>query len=354
MINKIININDIKITSEILSIIAEIDEFKGAWKHLGKISPERLSKLKKVATIESIGSSNRIEGNKLTDREIEELLSKINKQSFASRDEQEVAGYAKLMEIIFDDWEIIPFNENYIKQFHKILLSYSEKDEKHRGDYKKLNNNVAAYDADGKEIGIVFETTTPFETPLKMKELILGISELQKNKLFHSLIITAVFIVHFLAIHPFQDGNGRLSRVLTTLLLLQSGYSYVPYSSIEAIVEENKEAYYRALRQTQSSLKGVVNYEPWILYFLKILQKQKNRLETKIKEKMIVDLSLPKLSLSIMDLLTIKDRITISEIIEETGANYNTVKKHLSRLVQDEYLFKHGKTKGSWYTRKIT
>ena len=214
-----IKTDDIKITNQMLTIISEIDEFKITWKLLGKMTPDRLKSLKKVATIESVGSSNRIEGNKLSDSEVEKLLSLINKQSFATRDEQEVAGYAKLMDTIFADWEVIPLSENYIKQLHKILLQYSSKDERHKGEYKKVSNAVAAYSPDGKELGIVFETATPFETPLKMEELVNWTRKNLEDKFFHPLIVIAVFIVEFLAIHPFEDGNGRLSRALTCLLL---------------------------------------------------------------------------------------------------------------------------------------
>ena len=281
-----INEESIKISNQMLSIISELDEFKGSWKLLGQLSPERLKTLKKVATIESVGSSNRIEGNKLSDKQVEELLSNIKKQSFATRDEQEVAGYARLMDTIFEDWEVINFNENYIKQLHKILLQYSTKDERHKGNYKKISNAVAAYSPEGKELGIVFETATPFETPLKMEELVNWTRKNLEEKYYHPLIVIGIFIVNFLAIHPFEDGNGRLSRAITCLLLLKSGYSYMQYSSLEAVIEDNKEGYYRALRQTQTTLKNEnVNYESWLIFFLKSLQKQKIRLEYKLNEK---------------------------------------------------------------------
>ncbi|MFH0702853.1 MAG: Fic family protein, partial [bacterium] len=325
-----ININNIKITPEMLLIISEIDEFKGSWKALGKLSPERLKALKKVATIESIGSSNRIEGNKLSDKEVEALLSQINRKSFASRDEEEIAGYANLMDTIFEDWEVIPFNENYIKQLHKILLQYSIKDEKHRGEYKKLSNSVAAYDSKGNQLGIVFETATPFETPQMMKELVDWTRSVVEDKALHPLIIIGIFVVNFLAIHPFQDGNGRISRALTALLLLKTGYIYTPYCSIESIVEDNKEGYYRALHETQSTLQGDANYEPWLMFFLRTLQKHKIRLKTKIGFDITYMTELPKLSAKIMEIIENQERITISEAIEKTGANQNTVKKHLA------------------------
>lgn len=345
---------DIKINNQMLSIISEIDEFKGSWKLLGKMAPEKLKALKKVATIESVGSSNRIEGNKLSDKQVEELLSRINKQSFANRDEEEVAGYAKLADTIFEDWEIIPLSENYIKQLHKILLEYSSKDEKHKGEYKKISNSVAAYDSDGKEIGIVFETATPFETPLKMQELIEWTSKNLAERYYHPLIVIGIFVVNFLAIHPFQDGNGRLSRALTNLLLLKSGYLYIPYSSTESIVEDNKEAYYRALRETQVSLKSVPNYEPWLMFFLKTLQKQKIRLEYKLEHthtSIKSNLDLPEASAKIMEIFDSKERATISKLAELTNINANTLKKHLAFLVKNNYLVKHGKTRGVWYTK---
>jgi len=347
-----INPNDFKITSQMLTIIAEIDEFKGEWKALGKISPDVLNSLKKVATIESVGSSNRIEGNKLSDKQVEELLSRIDKKSFTSRDEEEVVGYADIMNLIFEDYTIIPLSENYIKQLHSILLKYSAKDTKHKGEYKKLENSVMAYDANGKEIGIVFETTSPFETPLKMQELVEWTRKNIEDKFHHPLIVIGTFIVNFLAIHPFQDGNGRLSRALTCLLLLKAGYAYVPFSSIEAIIEDNKEGYYRALRQTQVTLNKEVNYEPWLMFFLKTLQKQKIRLEYKINKDSSNKLSLPELSIQILDLFGKKERITVADIVNDTGANINTVKKHVANLVNNQYLTKHGTTRGVWYTKQ--
>lgn len=349
-----INDESIKISNQMLSIISELDEFKGSWKLLGQLSPERLKTLKKVATIESVGSSNRIEGNKLNDKQVEELLSNIKKQSFATRDEQEVAGYAKLMDTIFEDWEVIPFSENYIKQLHKILLQFSSKDERHKGSYKKISNAVAAYSPEGKELGIVFETATPFETPLKMEKLVNWTRKNLDDRYFHPLIVIGIFIVNFLAIHPFEDGNGRLSRAITCLLLLKAGYSYMQYSSLEAVIEDNKEGYYRALRQTQTTLNNAKpNYESWLIFFLKSLQKQKIRLEYKLKEKDIKlnfnDLT--ELETKILEYFEQNERGTNIKLIEFTNANRNTLKKALSSLVDKNFLTMHSKGRGSWYSK---
>lgn len=349
-----INDESIKISNQMLSIISELDEFKGSWKLLGQLSPERLKTLKKVATIESVGSSNRIEGNKLNDKQVEELLSNIKKQSFATRDEQEVAGYAKLMDTIFEDWEVIPFSENYIKQLHKILLQFSSKDERHKGSYKKISNTVAAYSPEGKELGIVFETATPFETPLKMEKLVNWTRKNLDDRYFHPLIVIGIFIVNFLAIHPFEDGNGRLSRAITCLLLLKAGYSYMQYSSLEAVIEDNKEGYYRALRQTQTTLNNAKpNYESWLIFFLKSLQKQKIRLEYKLKEKDINLNSndLTELETKILEYFEQNERGTNIKLIEFTNANRNTLKKALSSLVDKKFLTMHSKGRGSWYSK---
>ncbi|MDR2702604.1 MAG: Fic family protein [Spirochaetaceae bacterium] len=343
---------NIKITPQMLAQIAELDEFKGAWNGFTRLRPEQLKTLKKVATIESIGSSNRIEGNKLSDTEVEELLSLIDKKSFKSRDEEEVAGYAELMNIIFDNYSVIPLTENYIKQLHQILLQYTGKDKRHRGEYKKLSNTIAAYDEKGKEIGIVFETATPFDTPFLMEELVEWVRKNLDDPLLHPLIVIGVFIVHFLAIHPFQDGNGRLSRALTTMLLLKKGYVYVPYSSIESIIEAGKEGYYRALRRTQKNiLSGKVDYEPWLSFFLTTLQKQKKHLEEKIAAIMSDDTKLSRNQRVILGLFDSKPEWTSAEISAELDINIETAKKSLQVLAADGYLAKQGTTKGAWYER---
>ena len=346
------NIDTLEITPEILTLIAEIDEFKGTWRALGTLAPERLSALRRVATIESVGSSTRIEGSKLSDADVERLLSRLDAQSFASRDEQEVAGYAQTMETVFAHFEAIDPSENHILQLHRDLLAHSEKDARHRGAYKTLPNHVSAFDADGTEIGIVFETASPFETPQRMRDLIKWTRGVLAEKRLHPLLVTAIFTVVFLAIHPFQDGNGRLSRILTTLLLLRGGYAYVPYASLESVIENSKEGYYLALRQTQQTIRsGAPDWQPWTVYFLRALQQQKRRLEQKIEREHILVGALPALSLQIVDAVKEGGPLSISEIVALTGANRNTVKKHLAALVETHRLAQHGKGKGTRYGR---
>ncbi|WP_430463588.1 Fic family protein [Tabrizicola sp.] len=346
-----INTDTILITPEILALIAEIDEFKGAWRALGTLAPERLSALRRVATIESIGSSTRIEGSKLTDRDVERLLANLEIKSFATRDEQEVAGYAEAVDLVFRAWEDLKITENHIKQLHRDLLVYSEKDAWHRGNYKTSLNSVAAFDEDGKQIGIVFETATPFDTPRLMTELVGWLTSEQEQRRLHPLLVIAVFTVVFLEVHPFQDGNGRLSRILTTLLLLQAGYAYVPYSSLESVIEQSKEGYYLALRQTQGSIRsGAPNWQPWLIFFLRALQQQMKRLATKVEREKFVLPRLPELSLRILDHAREHGRVGMGDIIKLTGASRNTLKQQLRQLVEKGYLIRQGGGRTTWYT----
>ena len=347
-----LNTKTLTITPETLALISEVDEFKGAWTALGTLAPERLSALRRVATIESIGSSTRIEGAKLSNRDVEQLLSNLEIRKFDTRDEQEVAGYAGVMETTYTHWESIDLAENHIKQFHRDLLKYSGKDARHRGEYKTNPNHVSAFDADGKEIGVVFETATPFDTPRLMGGLVEWTNTAFREKQLHPLLTIGIFTVVFLEIHPFQDGNGRLSRVLTKLLLLRAGYAYLPYSSLESVIEQSKESYYMALRRTQGTIRtNSPDWEPWLTYFLRALQQQKRRLEKKIERERIMVSVLPELSLKIFELAKEQGRITIAEVVTFTGANRNTVKKHLRDLAAANHLMQHGKGKGTWYGR---
>ena len=340
--------------SDLVKLIAEIDEFKGRWEALKTLSPDRLDALRKVATIESVGSSTRIEGAKLTDRQVETLLANIEMRSFATRDEQEVAGYAEAMDLVFESYEDLHLTENHVRQLHQTLLRHSTKDERHRGSYKTLPNDVVAYDARGKEIGVVFETTSPFDTPREMEELIAWTRKAIAEEAYHPLLIIAVFVVVFLAIHPFQDGNGRLSRVLTTLLLLRAGYAYVPFASLEHVIEENKDLYYRALRRTQTTLKSEApDWQPWTGFFLRCLKKQKDSLAVSLEREPASagrDDDLPRLAVQVLKELRAHEGLTIAELEGLTGANRNTLKVRLRELVASGRVRRHGKARATWYS----
>ncbi len=346
-----ISLDQVHITPELLRSIGAIDEFKGRWEVLGNLAPERLSAMRRIATIESVGSSTRIEGVRLTDNEVTKLLSGLHIRSFRTRDEQEVAGYAELMELIFESWGEIALTENHIKQLHGVLLKYSHKDERHRGHYKAQPNSVEAFDEEGRSVGVIFETATPFDTPRLMEELVSKTRSSLEAGEHHPLLVIGLFVVRFLAIHPFQDGNGRLSRALTTLLLLRSGYRYVPYTSLERVVEENKSEYYRALRSAQATLEADQSrLDDWLTFFVRCLAKQKEALEQKVNRERLMAPSAP-LSEKIMDIVRKHGRVTVREAASLTGANRNTIKDHLKQLLKTGHLTRRGRGRGTWYRR---
>jgi len=345
-----LDVSTLRITPEILSLIAEIDEFKGAWRAIGRIAPERLSSLRRVATIESIGSSTRIEGAKLSDRDVEMLLANLQLGSLATRDEQEVAGYAEVMDTILNAYDAIPLTENHIRQLHCDLLVHSPKGERHRGAYKTLTNNVEAFDEDGKSLGVVLATATPFDTPRLMEELVDWVAARETDRSLHPLLVISIFVVVLLEIHPFQDGNGRLSRVLTMLLLLRAGYGYVPYSSLESVIEQSKEGYYLSLRRTQGTIRtDRPDWNPWLEFFLRALQRQKQRLEKKMDRERIMLGALPELSVLILELAREHGRVTVAEAAKVSGASRHTVKDHLKSLAEQGHLALHGAGRGAWY-----
>ena len=265
----------------------------------------------------------------------------------------EVAGHANAVDMIFDSFEDIALSENHIKQLHSALLKYSSKDEAHRGEYKNITNNVEAFDSNGESLGVVFQTATPFETHLMMNALLDWYMAQDIEKAQHPLLVIAVFIVVFLAIHPLKDGNGRLSRILTTLLLLRHGYAYVPYSSMETVIEANKENYYLSLRRTQQTIRSdKQNWQPWVTFFLKTMVKQKDNLAFKIDSERKLRENLPALSRSIMRMASTNEEVTVRDLESATGANRNTIKAHFKKLVAQEYLLAVGKGRGARYKIK--
>lgn len=262
-----------------------------------------------------------------------------------------MAGYAELMKLVFESWESIRISENHIKQLQRDLLRYSKKDAYHRGKYKKSSNEVVAFDSKGKQIGVIFKPAIPFDTPRLMKELVAEVKDALESQSIHPLLSIAVFVVVFLQIHPFQDGNGRLSRILTTLCLLRSGYAYVPYSSLENIIEQNKESYYLSLRKTQRTIHNKnPNWQPWVLFFLQSLQKQVKRLMKKLEYEKTILSSLPSLSVKILEYARKKGRVTIGDMIKMTGVSRNTLKEHFRALTRKKHLIKHGQGRGVWYS----
>lgn len=257
---------------QIIQLIAEIDLFRGKWEHLEQLRPVFLKELKGMATIQSIGSSTRIEGATLSDAEIEQLIADLKVNKLENRDEQEVIGYYDVLELIFDNAEDIHLTENYIMQLHTVLLRYSTKDSGQKGAYKKVSNKVVASYPDGTQ-RVIFNTTEPYLVQKEMQELLSWTNKRLENLEYHPLLVVGLLIYEFLSIHPFHDGNGRLSRLLTTLLLIKLDYDFIQYISFEHIIENRKERYYAALMECQRQRNTEEErIDTWMLFFLNALK----------------------------------------------------------------------------------
>lgn len=314
--------------------IAQIDELKGQWVGGANLSPQILTRLQRSVLATSTGASTRIEGSKLSDIEVEKLMRGLNTTKFKDRDSQEVAGYYQTLQLVFDNYQNMDFTKNTILHLHNQLLKYSQKDEYHKGGYKKQENSVEMKDASGKTLAVLFETTPAYLTPVAMKTCVEWLSENIDSKQSHPLIVIAAFIVEFLKIHPFLDGNGRMSRVLTNLLLLQSGYEYVPYVSLEKIIESTKTEYYIALRKSQVSFgKKAETVLPWVEYFLDVAIQQAKEATMLLSIEDIENILSPQ-QLKVWQFLNTTTQATPGEIAKKTGVARATVSQAVSRLIE--------------------
>ena len=319
--------------ANILTLIASIDELKGRWSAGANLHPQILGRLKQSVLITSTGASTRIEGAKLSDSEVEDLMRGISVQKFKDRDAQEVKGYYELLKNVFDSWQSIKLNEGTIKHFHQEILKYVEKDSFHRGQYKVTENKVQMVDAKGNIVGTIFDTTPVYLTPIEMRELTEWTIRALKDKRYHPLLVIGNFLVEFLKIHPFRDGNGRISRILTNLLMLQAGYLYIPYVSHEKLVEEKKQEYYVALRKTQITFKSEKpDIVPWLIFFLKIILDQ-SRQAVDLLTADNVEKTLSEKQLAVLEYLEKTKEATPSEIAKETKVARPTVNQALGKLI---------------------
>jgi len=333
-------------------LLNQVDELKGQWTGGAQLNPQVLGRLKRSVLVTSTGASTRIEGSKLSDDEVEKLMRGLSLQKLIDRDKQEVRGYYELLNNVFNSWQSIPFTESTIKHFHKELLKYGTKDERHRGEYKKTETKVEMLDANGKVIEILFDTTPAYLTPKKMEELLNWTNEAFTLNEIHPLIIISNFIVEFLKIHPFQDGNGRLARVLTNLLMLKYGYAYVSYVSHEKLIEDNKTDYYLALRQSQKTFDtDKENILKWTNFFLNISLVQAKQALELLSAENIEKLLSPKQLLVWRHLKTINEA-TPGEISKITKVSRPTVSQALERLLKLNKVERLGQGRTTRY-RKI-
>ena len=342
----------IPLTQSILAKIAKIDQFKGLWQGSIRLSPQILGRLKSWVIITSTGASTRIEGAQMTDEEIARFLRGLKSKHPKSRDEQEVAGYADLIGRIFDNWKTIKLTEGWILQFHSVLLHFSKKDKTHKGKYKDSPNTVVMRNKEGKEI-ILFNPTPPHLVKSEMQTAIEWTNEQLEIGQIHPLLIMSNFIFEFLAIHPFKDGNGRISRALTNLLLLRAGYSYVPYVSLDEIIEETRTEYYLALRSTQKKHKTKhENTTPWVEYLLDTLVKQTEKAR-KIMEEDQPEKLLSQKHLQIYHLFKKNKELGVAEISKllKNKTPLVSIKQALSRLVALKLIERIGQGRSTRYRK---
>ncbi len=341
-----------RLSPEIFLKIAQIDELKGQWIGGANLNPQLLGRLKRSVLITSTGASTRIEGAKLSDEDVEDLMKGLAMQKFADRDKQEVRGYFELLQTVFESWEHIRFNENTIKHLHQELLKYIEKDQPHRGKYKGQDNKVEMVDEQGRRIGVIFDTTPAYLTPKEMLELVEWTKHALEAKLSHPLIIIGNFLVEFLNIHPFKDGNGRLSRILTNLLLLQAGYLYMPYVSHEKLIEDQKPKYYMALRKSQRTFKKKIgDITDWLGFFLDIILTQAKEAINLMSGENVENI-LSNKQLIVWQYLLRVDEATNQQTADATGIAYATVRQTLSKLLELKKIERVGMGRSSRY-RKI-
>src|SRR3989344_5862538 len=346
-----------QLPQDILEQMHMIDVLKSKWTSGAKLDPQILGQLKKSVLVTSTGASTRIEGARLSDEDVERLMRGISIQKFRDRDAQEVKGYYELLTNVFENYQSIPFSESTIKFFHRELLKYVEKDNLHRGEYKKKENKVHMINEAGKSIGVLFDTTPAYLTPKEMQELVEGTQVSLAEKSAHPLLVIANFVVEFLNIHPFEDGNGRLSRVLTNLLLLQQGYAYMPYISHEKIVEQRKDEYYFALRASQATFRTQTKPEgsaetiaPWLNFFLSVVKEQAAKSLALVEKESHEDTMSPKQN-EVLEYFSKVNEASPSEIAAATGVLLPTVRKALLRLVELDKVKRIGRGRATRYRK---
>ena len=346
MDNKIFNFR-MKIDWALINAISEIDRFDSEWTAIERREGQNLKQLKTIATIRSVGASNRIEGNRMTDEEIDVLLKNIDITKLTDRDSQEVVGYFDTLDLIAENYENISITENNIKTLHNTLMKYSDKDKWHKGNFKQHTNAVEATFGDGTQ-QIIFRTTEAgFATEDAMQQLV---ENHNSEKEVHNLVKIAAFVYEFLSIHPFQDGNGRLSRLLSTLLLLKNGYKWIQYVSFEHEIESRKSEYYRALRACQAQ-RPDEEITVWIAFFFSSLRNIQNQLMLKLKQSG-KDTQLSPREKSILTLIQNYSGIKSSEIATKLNIPIPTVKRILTGLKDKNLIETYGAGRSITYSAK--
>ena len=337
----------LNINWKLLSLISNIDRFDATWSTIERKEGQTLKHLKSIATVKSVGASTRIEGSKMSNKEVEVLLENIDITKIEDRDSQEVIGYFKTLDLIVESYDDIRISESSIKNLHNTLMKYNEKDKWHKGNYKQHSNAVEATHPDGTK-QIIFQTTDAgFPTENAMRNLI----EWYKNdNETHPLVKCALFAYDFVSIHPFQDGNGRLSRLIASLLLLKNGYKWIQYVSFEHEIESRKTEYYRVLQNCQANRPNE-NVNEWINFFFDSLKNIQLKLSKKLEATGIETELTPK-EKSVVSFIGNYAGCKSGDIAKKLGIPSPTVKRILPKLIQLNLIEKHGIGPGTNYTIK--
>jgi len=340
-----------EIFQKVMNLIIEIDGYKNYWEAFENISPEYLGNLKRSVIVSSTGSSTRIEGSSLSDEEVEKLLKVSDIKKMSSRDTQEVLGYLELIKLVFFSYESLSLNESTIKHFHEISLNYSKKDQLHKGKYKKDSNKVVLIKG-SKEVGVIFNPTEPYLVQGEMISLVEWTRKALKENEFHPLLIIGNFIFEYLSIHPFRDGNGRTSRILTNFLLLKAGYDFVPYVSHEKIIEENKIEYYACLRASSRHWKTESDHDisDWMLFFLKVIAIQGSKAK-KITKKEDPEVFMSANQQKIWRCFLDTKLWSRKELAEHTGVNIKSVEQIVKKFLLMKKIQRIGMGRASKYKK---
>lgn len=344
---------DANTSRNITKIISEIEKFQGYWSAAPVVNPEYLHELRHIATIQSIGSSTRIEGSELRDHDVSELIANMSINQLETRDDQEVVGYWEALTTLLENAEDIDLSERYIFQLHGLLLRYSTKDDAQRGQYKNITNRVVARYPDGSE-KTIFRTTEPHLVKVEMERLLEWIKQELANQEIHPLVVIALFVYEFLSIHPFHDGNGRLSRLLTTLLLVRCDYRFVQYVSFEHVIEERKKDYYKILmacqakRYTDDEIIG-----EWVVFFLTCIATLTAKLRAKIPKLTTNAKHVSKRQERILEIINHRASTKISDLQLHINVSLASLKRDISYLHENGFIVREGVGKATVYKVKI-
>lgn len=337
----------IDINWQLINTISQIDRFDAQWTTIEKREGQSLKQLKSIATVRSVGASTRIEGSRLSDKEVEVLLKNIEITKLEDRDSQEVVGYFNVLDLISDVYSDIEITENELKNLHNLLMKYSTKDDWHKGDYKQFSNAVQATMLDGSK-QLIFQTTPEgFPTQDAMRRLV---EWYNSDKDIHPLVKSALFAYEFVSIHPFQDGNGRLSRLISTLLLLKNGYKWIQYVSFEHEIENQKNEYYRVLRNCQAQRPNE-DITEWIYFFFNALLNIQKQLIKKLEYQGLKSELSPREN-TILLFIENNPGCKSGEISKKLEIPNPSIKKILSSLVAKNLIQKYGVGPGTNYAIK--